>query len=325
MIKVASKQLTVATTQQIYFEVYERDKLEALTRIMDSEKEFYAIIFCRTRRQCDEISSHLQNRGYLADALHGDMDQKKRERILNKFKKKHINLLIATDVAARGIDVDNLTHVVNYHMPQDPESYTHRIGRTGRAGNQGIAITFVTPKEFRTLVLIQRRTKADIQKQQIPTIESIIAQKKTSLLAQVEDTMKEDLSRYESMLEKLRGLGNDEELLLALCKIAFSDQIEVPHYSKIQEVRRNPVERTGKTRLFIARGRSHGYTGPRELIARLVEETDIAAKDIHDVSVLEDFSFVTCPFAEAELILDVFKRKPGRSLVSKSKDKKSGG
>ncbi len=136
MVKVEGQQLPGGNTEQIYVEVYERDKFEALCRIIDSTKELYGIIFCRTKRECDEIGSHLQSRGYLASALHGDMDQKERERILGRFKKKQAMILVATDVAARGIDVNNLTHVINYHIPQDPESYTHRIGRTGRAGNQ---------------------------------------------------------------------------------------------------------------------------------------------------------------------------------------------
>ena len=127
IVKVVSQELTTQNTQQLYFEVHERDKIEALTRIIDSSEDFYGIVFCRTKRECDQLASKLQARGYLTDALHGDVEQRQRERILNKFKKKKTKILVATDVAARGIDVNDLTHVVNFHIPQDPESYTHRI------------------------------------------------------------------------------------------------------------------------------------------------------------------------------------------------------
>lgn len=130
VIKVKTEQLTATNTEQIYFEVRENDKVEALTRIIDNEKEFYGIVFCRTKRECDELTNKLQSRGYRAEALHGDHEQKTRERVLHKFKKKQTLILVATDVAARGIDIDHLSHVVNYQIPQDPESYTHRIGRT---------------------------------------------------------------------------------------------------------------------------------------------------------------------------------------------------
>ena len=156
--------MTVENTEQLYFEVRERDKTEALTRIMDSSEDFYGIIFCRTKRECDRLASTLQSRGYMTDALHGDVEQRNRERILNKFKKKKTKILVATDVAARGIDVNDLTHVVNFHIPQDPESYTHRIGRTGRAGKKGIAITLITPSEWRKLSYIKRITKTNIAK-----------------------------------------------------------------------------------------------------------------------------------------------------------------
>jgi ATP-dependent RNA helicase DeaD len=145
VMKVTKGQLTVSLTDQIYFEVSSADRFEALCRIIDIEEEFYGLVFCRTKIDVDTIANRLIERGYDADALHGDMSQGQREKILNKFKKHLLNVLVATDVAARGIDVQDLTHVINYSLPQDPESYVHRIGRTGRAGKEGNAITFITP------------------------------------------------------------------------------------------------------------------------------------------------------------------------------------
>ncbi|MDD5016362.1 MAG: DEAD/DEAH box helicase, partial [Atribacterota bacterium] len=144
-ITVEKQQLTTNLTEQIYYEVKAADKFEALCRIIDIEEDFYGLVFCRTKNDVDSVAGHLIDRGYDADVIHGDISQAQREKTLDKFKKKKINVLVATDVAARGIDVYNMTHVINYSLPQDPESYVNRIGRTGRAGKQGTAITFITP------------------------------------------------------------------------------------------------------------------------------------------------------------------------------------
>ena len=153
VVSVKRDQLTKNNIQQIYFEVSGSEKFEALYRIIDVEDHFYGVVFCRTKIDADDIASKLLNRGCRAEALHGDISQGQREKILQKFKDKKITVLVATDVAARGIDVDNLTHVINYSLPQDPESYIHRIGRTGRAGKSGTAITLITPSEYRKLLL----------------------------------------------------------------------------------------------------------------------------------------------------------------------------
>lgn len=179
LIKVTSNQLTVSNTDQIYFEVSEADKFEALSRIIDIEEDFYGLVFCRTKRDTDNVSRHLGERGYDVDALHGDISQAQREQILNKFKRKAINVLVATDVAARGIDVQDLTHVINYALPNDPQAYVHRIGRTGRAGKQGIAITFITPAEYRRLQYIKQAAKTDIRKAELPKVKDVIQTKKT--------------------------------------------------------------------------------------------------------------------------------------------------
>ncbi len=169
-LKVENKEETTALTEQIYFEVRESDKFETLCRVLDFERDFYGIIFAKTKHEVDEVSEHLKSRGYAADAIHGDITQAIRNKTLTSFKNKRITLLVATDVAARGIDVSNLTHVVNYSIPNETESYVHRIGRTGRAGNKGVAITFVTPREAYQLNRIQKATKSDIKKQKAPSV-----------------------------------------------------------------------------------------------------------------------------------------------------------
>ena len=149
ILKVEAKELTTNLTDQIYFEVKQKDKFEALCRIIDLEPDFYGIVFCRTKNDVNELTGKLNDRGYDAGELHGDITQKHREVTLNRFKARKLSILVATDVAARGIDVNDLTHVVNYAIPQEAESYVHRIGRTGRAGKEGTAITFMTPSEYK--------------------------------------------------------------------------------------------------------------------------------------------------------------------------------
>jgi ATP-dependent RNA helicase DeaD len=178
VVKVQEQQLTVSLTDQIYFEVSQADKFEALCRIIDIEEEFYGLVFCRTKIDTDKIANHMIDRGYDADALHGDLSQSQREKILNKFKRRRINVLVATDVAARGIDVQDLTHVINYAIPQDPEAYVHRIGRTGRAGKEGTAITFITPEEYRKLQYIKKSARTDIRKARLPRVKDVINTKK---------------------------------------------------------------------------------------------------------------------------------------------------
>ena len=180
-LKVESRNVTADLTNQIYFEVREGDKFDALTRIIDVEPEFYGIVFSRTKVGVDEIVQKLIERGYSAEGLHGDISQAQREKILGKFKRRNINILIATDVAARGIDVSNLTHVINYSLPQDSESYIHRIGRTGRAGHEGTAITFISPSEMRQFGFLKRNIKADIKLETLPTPADVIAIKRNKI------------------------------------------------------------------------------------------------------------------------------------------------
>ena len=163
-VKVANKTLTVDQIDQSYVKVKEREKFDVLTRFLDIHSPERAIVFGRTKRRVDELYEALQKRGYTAEGIHGDLTQAKRDSVLRKFKNDQVELLIATDVAARGLDISNVTHVYNFDLPQDPESYVHRIGRTGRAGKKGLALTFITPPEMSHLKSIERMTKQSIKK-----------------------------------------------------------------------------------------------------------------------------------------------------------------
>lgn len=323
IVRVKKQQLTTNLTDQIYFEVHRNDKFEALSRIIDIEEEFYGIIFCRTKVDVDTVASKLSSRGYESDALHGDVSQHQRERILKKFKSKKINVLVATDVAARGLDINDLTHVINYSLPQDPESYVHRVGRTGRAGKEGTAITFVTPDEYRKLVYIQRVAKTDIRKEQVPGVEKIIDIKRNRIMEELKFAVENGrFDYYKEMTSNLLEMASPEDVICALLKNAYKDELEAKNYGRIGKVQ---LEREGKTRLFIALGKDSGMN-VKKLIAFIQNEVKIESRIIRDIKVLESFSFVTLPFKEAEMVLEAFKKKKkGRkSIVEKANQKGRG-
>ena len=320
IIKVESKELTTNLTDQIYFEVKQKDKFEALCRIIDLEPEFYGIVFCRTKNDVNELAGKLNDRGYDAGELHGDITQNHREVTLNRFKARKLSILVATDVAARGIDVNDLTHVVNYAIPQEAESYVHRIGRTGRAGKEGTAITFMTPSEYKKLLQIKRITKTDIRKEKLPEIKDVILSRKHRIIENITNILQEgNLNGFLDMAKDLLKEGNPEEIVASLLKSAYEDVLDTSNYNEIEEA---TVDHTGKTRLFIALGRVDKIT-PKKLVEFIVKESSIDKNKIKGVEVYENFSFMSVPFAEAEVILDIFKkvRKGRKPLVEKAKEK----
>jgi ATP-dependent RNA helicase DeaD len=300
VLRVESKQITTDLTDQIYFEVRESDKFDALTRIIDVESDFYGIVFSRTKLGVDEIVNKLLEQGYAAEGLHGDVSQAQREKILRKFKRKQANILVATDVAARGIDINNLTHVINYSLPQDSESYVHRIGRTGRAGNQGTAITFISSSEFRQFGAMKRQVKVDIRKESLPTAADIVELKRSKILDDLQEIVAREVpvENYRAMAGDILSQYPPEVALAALLKLAFKNELETDRYP---EIRGFSVDRKGTARLFIAVGRIDGFT-PSKLVELLKRETGLNDHKIDDVRILDNFSFVTVPYAEAEAV-----------------------
>lgn len=306
LITIPKAELAARLTDQIYFEVALSDKFEALCRIIDIEKDFYGLIFCRTKVDVDDIAARLIDRGYEADALHGDISQTQREKILAKFKNRRVNILVATDVAARGIDIQDLTHVINYALPQDPEAYVHRIGRTGRAGKTGTAITFVTPGEYRRLMFIQKMAKADIRKERLPEITEIIESKKATIKTEIENIIESEIYLdYLDMARELLGTADPEKVLSALLKYAFQKELDESSYNEIRSV---TVDTKGTTRLFIALGKHDGMN-PKKLIRLIKKEANIPDRKIGKIQIFDKFSFITMPFREAEELLEIFKRK----------------
>lgn len=324
LFEVSPGELTVSRTDQIYFEVLRSDKFEALCRIVDIEEDFYGLIFCRTKVDVDSVANHLIERGYDADALHGDMSQTLREKILSKFKKQTINILVATDVASRGIDVQNLTHVINYSLPQDPESYVHRIGRTGRAGKEGIAITFITPAEYRKLQFIKKKAQTDIRKAKLPQVKDVIRAKKLRITSRLNEVIKADLKdEYLQMSKELLKENNPEKILAAILQDSFGKELDAGKYSEIGSTSNRGIDSKGKTRLFVQGGKGDGLTIIK-LIDIIKNKCNIDGQKIQDIQIFDKFSFISLPFNEAEKVLAYFgrTRNDSRLVIVKAKKKK---
>ncbi|MDD3374505.1 MAG: DEAD/DEAH box helicase [Candidatus Omnitrophica bacterium] len=322
VLKVSKEELTSDLTEQIYFEVSEQNKFEALCRIIDIEENFFGLIFCRTKVDVGRVSNRLIERGYQADALHGDISQTLREKTLNKFKKRKINILIATDVAARGIDVQNISHVINYALPQDPEAYVHRIGRTGRAGKTGHAITFVTPSEYRKLQFIQRTAKTDIRREKLPDVKDIIKMKKQRIHSRLEEIAQTGpKEEYLQLAKDLLTKNESEHLLAALLQHTFQGDLDEKSYTKIID---SPLDKSGKTRLFVGFGTNSGLTR-KKLIDVIKKHCDITEDKIHDVQIRDKFAFVSLPFCQAEQILEYFQNNKNQSGIYVTKAKKDRG
>lgn len=235
-VAVKHKQESSVQVEQIYYDVYEKDKLRAVVRLIDTEPEFYTLIFCRTRAGSDRLADKLNKLGYNVEALHGDVSQAGRERILAKFKAGKATILVATDVAARGIDVNNLSHVINFDLPDSPEQYVHRIGRTGRAGNTGKAISLVAPRDRSKLRTIIRVTKTDIAKATLPAGEMVKEIKRNAVLKKLESIEPDDIPQecYD-LAQKIVDEKKTKLKIAALLKMHFGSQIRSSSYSEIQE------------------------------------------------------------------------------------------
>ncbi len=232
--------------------------------------------------------------------------------------------MVATDVASRGIDVQDLTHVINYSLPQDPESYVHRIGRTGRAGKKGIAITFITPAEYRKLQFIQRKAQTDIRKAQLPRVQDVIQAKKLRIKSRLKDIIKADLKEdYRLMSKELLKENNPEDILAAILQNSFGKELDEKKYSEIR-IKGQKIELKGKTRLFVRQGKEDGLT-INKLLSIINDKCNIDRNKIQDIHLSDKFSFISLPFNEAEKVLAYFgnSKKGSRLVIVKAKKSKA--
>ncbi|CAI6082545.1 DEAD/DEAH box helicase [Cohnella sp. JJ-181] len=268
-ISVIPKTSTTASSiQQFYVEVQERMKFDALCRLLDMEPPELAIVFGRTKRRVAELSEALMKRGYAADGLHGDLSQNQRDAVMRKFRDGSIAVLVATDVAARGLDVSGVTHVINFDLPQDPESYTHRIGRTGRAGKEGTSWSFVTYREMEHLNFIERVTRFRIAKKALPTVAEAVEGKQRVIadrLIEAVSAEDADFASFKSIATELLERHDSVELLSAAIKLLAGDKndvaVELTPEDPIRSKKRKFGDRGGSSGGYGGQRRSGGYSG----------------------------------------------------------------
>ncbi|WP_297862634.1 DEAD/DEAH box helicase [uncultured Acidaminococcus sp.] len=310
MVAIHKEVVTAPTIDQYYYET--RDKVDGLCRILDTTDDCKMIIFCRTKKGVDELVIALATRGYEAEGLHGDLSQNQRDRVMKKFRSGQVDILVATDVAARGLDIDNITHVVNFDVPSDSESYVHRIGRTGRAGNSGVALTFITPREFRQLKLIERSIKTKILRGTLPNDASVLERQREQIVSKMQTILEQD--RYQDYLPIVETLEKDYDIQdIAAAALKFMQEgakaLEEPEEEgeSLPDSLANTGAKPGMVRLFINIGRSSRVT-VRDIVQSIAIEAEIPARSIGRISIYDKFSFVEVPMEYAEKVLGVMHR-----------------
>ena len=303
-IHIAGSTLTAPNINQIFYEVRNDEKVEALSRLVDSCDEGRFLVFCHTKKEADAVASNLKVRGYEADAMHGDFSQSQREAVLRKFRDARIDVLVATDVAARGLDISDISHVVNYSIPQNPESYVHRVGRTGRAGKGGVAITFVTPREDKQLRLIKAVSKADIKRGKLPTKEDVMEGR----IAVLKDKMQGfiDDKRFDKFLglaEKVTAGMQPMEAVAALLKFqleGFETQGAKGESLSLDET----GAPSGMARLFMTVGKKEGVRAG-DIMDLISKKAGIPKDSIKGINIFDTFTFVEVPRDAAEKVVEL--------------------
>ena len=317
-IAIKSEQMTVETTEQRYYLVNASDKLAALTRLFEMESITSALIFARTRAGTGELANELTARGFPAEALNGDLSQEAREHTLNRFRQNKINVLVATDVAARGLDIDNISHVFNYDLPDDPELYVHRIGRTGRAGKTGIAITLVCPFEKRDLREIEAFAHVKLNRATLPTEEDIRSSRENGLVNQVKVWLLRGRCRRErEMVDKLVAEGYDPlEVAAAALKVGRAEEKQRPIYPVTEVLEAKPRYTThespqgrsaerfdrwskvsheaGMVRLSLNVGKKQGIR-PNDIVGAIAAHANIPGSTIGKIHIQEQLTWVDVP------------------------------
>ncbi|HUG34025.1 MAG TPA: DEAD/DEAH box helicase [Anaerolineales bacterium] len=347
-VHIKRSTLTVSATEQRYYLVHENDKTNALTRLFEIEPITSALIFARTRAETATLANELVVRGIPAEAIHGDLDQHARERVLGRFRANQLKVLVATDVAARGLDIEDISHVFNYHLPDDAEVYIHRIGRTGRAGKSGIAITLLSPKEKRRLREVEALTKQAITKMEVPTPADIVRHRES----QVIENMKIWLGRgrYKRELEMVQELieaGHEPlNIAAAALKIARADEKQRPiaDVSEVKDVRKSDRDsgrggrretfgrreefgrggkqrlkgdashEAGMVRMRINKGKQHGVR-PSDIVGTIAFHANIPGFTIGKIRIEDKFTFVDIPEDAVEQVM----KQNGNYRIGKEK------
>ncbi|MGO4987132.1 DEAD/DEAH box helicase [Gallicola sp. Sow4_E12] len=337
IVKIQHKEMTVPKVDQFYYELKSFMKSEILSRVLDIYNPKLSVVFCNTKRMVDELTTDLQSRGYFADGLHGDLKQTQRDVVMNKFRKGTIDILVATDVAARGIDVDDVDLVVNYDIPQDNEYYVHRIGRTARAGREGTAISFVTSRDYNNLRDIQKYTKTTIERKLMPTLKDIRENQDSKTLNELRRIM--DHENLENQIKTVSFLEAEEysasQIAAAILKLYQNntnltghkelDYVDINTNKKLSRSnnrdgrdrdRRGNDRRRGdkrksnsfgkSKRLYFNVGRRVGIS-QRHILSAICKDAGVKASDVGNIDIYDKFTFVDVNPKVSDTILKKLK------------------
>ena len=338
ILKVTHTQLSAPNIEQVYLEMKDRDKMEILTRLIDIYNYKLSIVFCNTKKRVDEVTDMLQARGYMCDKIHGDMKQTLRMNVISKFKRGDIEILIATDVAARGLDIDNVEAVFNYDMPTHEEYYVHRIGRTGRAGKEGISFTFITSRDFHLLRSIMRYTKSDIKPHPIPKISDIAAMKQELFMNKIKERIEAGIDR--KFLQFIEEFAENSYSPLEIAAALFQMELELENVKEIDSVdnskaparssdrgsdrggdrgydrggdrsksgKPNSRSSAGMIRMHINVGNNHNVK-PRDIVGAIANEAGIEGRLIGSVDIFDSFTFVEIPESHVDRVMEKMDKR----------------
>jgi ATP-dependent RNA helicase DeaD len=326
-ITVAGKQMTVPQVRQSSYEVPRARRIDALTRILDAETPQSAMIFCRTKAGVDELGEALMARGYGVETIHGDLSQAQRDRVMRRFRAGQADVLIATDVAARGLDIPDVSHVINYDIPESAEAYVHRIGRTGRAGRAGEAITLVTPREVRWLRQIERTTRARIEPRRLPTLADVAERRRDALKQQILAVLDATDDGYASYLDTINDLADEHdaaEIAAAILKLYAEEtgrtttpeqqEDDIATFAAVSPPARGPRGEVGMVRLFINVGRNQGAR-PQDFVGAIANEAGIPGRAIGAIDIFDDYAFVDIP---RDLVAPVLEAMRGAKIKGRA-------
>jgi ATP-dependent RNA helicase DeaD len=312
----------VALVRQSAYVVPRGHKPAALGRVLDIEAPTAAVVFCRTREAVDQLTETLNGRGYRAEGLHGGLDQAQRDRVVGRLRTGTLDLVVATDLAARGLDIESLSHVVNYDVPSAPETYVHRVGRVGRAGREGVAITLAEPREHRMVKTIERVTGRRIPVETLPTVADLRSRRLELTRAALRESLLESdgLERFRAVVEPLAEEFDVMEVALAAVKLAHEASGSADEDEDIPEVgplsaddrggrdrRKGRAVREGMTRLFVGTGRAAGVR-PQDLVGAIAGESRLTGRDIGAIEIADRFSLVEVPESAADEVIDALRR-----------------
>ncbi|XPV76132.1 MAG: DEAD/DEAH box helicase [Desulfovibrio sp.] len=333
-LKAKATQETNENVNQRYVLLRPHDKLNALVRILDTTgHDFHGLIFCKTRQETDDVAGALSSRGFSVEALHGDIPQGRREMFLGKFRKRVLRILVATDVAARGIDVADLTHVINHSLPHNHDTYVHRVGRTGRAGKEGLAVSLVTPSEQGLMRRISKAARVDIKKMSLPAIDDVIAFKRERISTKLNDIISRGgFEEFGEFADAILAEHEPKTAVCAMIKQFLGSELSKSSYTELQEpAPRNPRDSrggyggrggygdrggydrggrggaAGSKELKYMRGRKAGMT-PRDLLAALEKDAGTFGRKVQGIRVMDHFTLFHVPEGEADIILERYRR-----------------